>query len=148
MEKKLLIICYVYPPDKGVGGRRWSKFAKQLAKDGNKVFVITATPDEKGNFSTQDIDGVRVKRLKSPYPKILRYMKKMNLWHKIKYRLAWRYYENTRKGNIYDPSIDWDRNPGSGYKGADRKGTDKKYCCYSSALQTHVLCLKTKNTIS
>ena len=55
MEKKLLIISYVYPPDNSVGGRRWSKFAKCLAETGNKVFVITATPDKNNEYSTQNL---------------------------------------------------------------------------------------------
>ena len=105
-----MIVSYVYPPNKGVGGRRWSMFAKDLAKSGNEVFVITATPDENGNFSGQKIDGVTITRVKSPYPNILRYMGKMNLFHKIQYRLTRKYYRLTQKGNIFDTSVGWDVN--------------------------------------
>jgi len=110
MEKKLLIISYVYPPDNGIGGRRWSKFAKCLAERGNKVFVITATPDKDNDYSTQVLDGAEVHRVKSPYPRILRFMGKMNLWNKIDYKLSKAYFSFINKGNIYDTSIGWDKN--------------------------------------
>lgn len=40
--EKLLIICYTFPPAPGIGGRRWAKFSKYLAKTGYEVHVISA----------------------------------------------------------------------------------------------------------
>lgn len=40
--RNILIISYVFPPYPGVGGRRWSKFAKYLYRSGYNVFVIAA----------------------------------------------------------------------------------------------------------
>jgi len=109
MEKKLLVVSYVYPPDKGVGGRRWSKFAKPLTESGNKVFIITATPDENNKFTIQDDDGVTIHRIKSPYPNVLRFLGKMSFWNRIQYRLLKTWFLLTTKGNIYDTSIGWDK---------------------------------------
>ena len=36
----LLLICLEFPPVRGIGGRRWAKFAKELARRGHPVHVI------------------------------------------------------------------------------------------------------------
>ncbi len=41
----LSIYCYKYPPNKGVGGRRWYMFANRLIDLGYKVRIITRFPD-------------------------------------------------------------------------------------------------------
>jgi glycosyltransferase involved in cell wall biosynthesis len=108
-DKKLLIVAYRYPPDKTVGSRRWTKLSRQLSKKGNKVFVITATPNDNNLFCTENIDGIVTYRIKSKYPAILKYFGKMNLCHKIKYALYKKYYFATRKGNIHDAAIGWNK---------------------------------------
>ena len=40
----LIIVCYNFPPFPGIGGRRWAKFAKFLARKGHTVHVISARP--------------------------------------------------------------------------------------------------------
>ncbi len=43
MENKnsnILIVCWDFPPNHGIGGRRWSKFAKSMIKENHGVFVI------------------------------------------------------------------------------------------------------------
>jgi glycosyltransferase involved in cell wall biosynthesis len=42
LQRSLLLINYSFPPYVGVGGRRWAKLAKYLAKDNVKVYVIHA----------------------------------------------------------------------------------------------------------
>lgn len=42
---KLSIYCYKYPPNKGVGGRRWHLFANRLIDLGYKVRIISRFPD-------------------------------------------------------------------------------------------------------
>ena len=36
----ILLICHGFPPVRGIGGRRWAKFAKELARRGYTVHVI------------------------------------------------------------------------------------------------------------
>lgn len=40
MSSKVLIIASVFPPNPGIGGRRWAKFAKGISEDGYEIFVI------------------------------------------------------------------------------------------------------------
>ena len=40
MNKKVLILAYKFPPMVTIGTRRWAKFAKYLAEEGYKVFVL------------------------------------------------------------------------------------------------------------
>ena len=42
LNKKILLICFSFPPFPGIGGRRWAKFAKHLANQGFKVYVLAA----------------------------------------------------------------------------------------------------------
>ena len=50
---KILLVCYSFPPNPGVGGRRWAKFAKYLVKSGHYVEVINAklTTDKLSTWS-------------------------------------------------------------------------------------------------
>lgn len=41
-KKNILIVCFSFPPFPGIGGRRWAKFAKQLAKNDFNVHVLSA----------------------------------------------------------------------------------------------------------
>jgi hypothetical protein len=47
----ILIICHGFPPVPGIGGRRWAKFAKELARRGHPVHVIRSTGPEHGPIS-------------------------------------------------------------------------------------------------
>lgn len=42
VEKNILLVCFSFPPFPGIGGRRWAKFAKYLAKENVKVNVLAA----------------------------------------------------------------------------------------------------------
>lgn len=39
-SKNILIVCWDFPPNNGIGGRRWAKIVKQLVKNGYEVDVI------------------------------------------------------------------------------------------------------------
>jgi len=58
---KFLIINFSFPPYPGTGGRRWSKFSKELVKLGHSVNVIGAYNDT-AKFSswTQEINDVNI----------------------------------------------------------------------------------------
>ena len=72
MNKKVLIVCYSFPPYPGIGGRRWAKFSKYIKLLGTEVFVISSKNpfNEKSNWTT-DIEGINVTRLPLIYPKAL-----------------------------------------------------------------------------
>jgi hypothetical protein len=58
-NKKFLIVCWSFPPNPGIGGRRWAKFVKYLIKDGYEVFIIK----EKIESSISDnqwLDGLNI----------------------------------------------------------------------------------------
>ena len=71
--KKVLIIAYKFPPAHGVGGRRWAKFAKYLAREGYEVYVITSKFPS-GDISWEDdvqSEHIRVFNYKSMFPTFL-----------------------------------------------------------------------------
>jgi glycosyltransferase involved in cell wall biosynthesis len=53
-KKKVLIICYSFPPYPGIGGRRWGKFAKYFAQQNIECHVISAT-----NHNTKQSEWVK-----------------------------------------------------------------------------------------
>jgi len=107
MGKSVLIVSYTFPPSTNVGGRRWSKMVRHLATVGNKVHVLTATPNEKGEFDISDKDGIIIHRINSGYPEVLTNYKISSFAQKVKYALTVKYLSLTNKGNIYDKSVCW-----------------------------------------
>lgn len=55
---KIVILCYSYPPNPGVGGRRWAKFSKYLKRLGHEVVVITVEPG-KGKLLSNYMNDVK-----------------------------------------------------------------------------------------
>ena len=39
-DKKILLICWDFPPNNGIGGRRWAKLIKYLAKSDVECHVM------------------------------------------------------------------------------------------------------------
>ncbi len=107
MGKSVLIVSYTFPPSTNVGGRRWSKMVHHLASAGNKVHVLTATPNEKSEYDTSSKDGITIHRINGGYPEILANYKISSFVQKVKYALTVRYLNLTNKGNIYDKSVCW-----------------------------------------
>jgi len=71
-NKNILIIAYKFPPMGGIGTRRWAKFAKYLAKDGYKVYVLTINYKkiDKVNWlkDIENNENIIIHRIKSAYP--------------------------------------------------------------------------------
>ncbi len=111
-KRHILIINFDFPPNQGIGGRRWAKLAKQLAHEGFIVQVIKADA-VKGNVKSTWADDamhphIHVHSLPRTYPQILSHPKS-DLLSKIRYRLAKREIEKTEPGTIYDISIGWNK---------------------------------------
>lgn len=111
-SKRFLLINFDFPPNQGIGGRRWAKLAKALAAQGHEIFVIKAAPiarNKNSNWS-EDVQHDRIHVLEIPrtYPTSISHPSG-NLLGKIRFRLdRWRLLL-TERGTIYDQSIGWDK---------------------------------------
>lgn len=106
--KHILLICFTFPPNPGIGGRRWAKFAKFLSQENFTIHTITS-PHSGDQISkwTDTIDN---------NPAILRYevpdgypvwQPSQQIWGKIRNRFTyWRLLASTQ-GTPYDRSIFW-----------------------------------------
>lgn len=100
--KRILIVAYSFPPQGGIGGRRWAKFAKQFLRSGIEVEVISADmPTETDSSWTADVDGIPVFRFKTSFPASLK-MQPARLIDKVRYRMALRKMVLKTKGTPYD----------------------------------------------
>ncbi len=57
-QKSVLLICWDFPPNYGIGGRRWAKFTKCLLKDGYIIHVIKSKSSKVNMISSwvKDVD--------------------------------------------------------------------------------------------
>lgn len=104
MIEKIAIVCYDFPPNWGVGGRRSAKLAKGLAKRGVEVYVIKAEPlDNKVSPWTEDVrsENIHISTVKRKHPKILSRPKK-DILSRLKYKLALFGTKIKHKGTPYD----------------------------------------------
>lgn len=109
-SKRLLIICYAFPPYPGIGGRRWAKFAKYLTKKGYAIDVICSeNPFNSQSQWLNDVSGnkkITVHQLPVKYPQVI--LKGVNgLGDKIKYRF-WKYIlQLSSKGTVFERTLFW-----------------------------------------
>lgn len=106
--KHILLISYTFPPYPGIGGRRWAKFAKYLAKEGYTVHVICAkNPHKNISFHTCDVQSDRIKTytFNSRYPTILQNIHPKTLVEKITYKFWMKLLQFLENGFVYDKAI-------------------------------------------
>ncbi|EMI24760.1 glycosyltransferase family protein [Rhodopirellula europaea] len=108
-----LIANYGFPPNPGVGGRRWVKFAKYLAKAGHQVHVIHATA-EGAATSTWEDDANTAGITRHDLPR--KYVfdnphfgnnQRVAITHRIKQRVARSWYQATSNRRFYDQAFRW-----------------------------------------
>ncbi len=108
-KKKVLIISYTFPPKSGIGGRRWAKFAKYLAKMDYLVYVICAKHNnskESEWFSDVKDKRIKIFQFDTGLPDCLENLP-INVWQKLSYRF-WTYYlKIISKGRLYDKAFFW-----------------------------------------
>jgi len=106
----ILIINYDFPPNAGIGGRRWAKFAKQLAALGYEVHVIKADAivNNVASVWEDDVkhDRIHVHSLRRYYPLAFSHPK-TDIISRIVYRFYKWKLERQEAGTIYDISIGW-----------------------------------------
>ncbi len=61
-KKNILIVCFSFPPFPGIGGRRWAKFAKQLANNNYNIHVLAA--ENSSNEKSEWIDDTKQPNIK------------------------------------------------------------------------------------
>ncbi len=109
--KKILLVAFHFPPNPGIGSRRWAKFAKHLAQQGHEVFVLAAEvlPEHKNDTRwLADVQHERIHtfRLPTNYPAILRGQVK-SFSDKLCYRFALAKVNRNQEGTPYDYSGCW-----------------------------------------
>jgi glycosyltransferase involved in cell wall biosynthesis len=114
VSKKILIICFSFPPNPGIGGRRWAKFAKLLNEPGHDVRVIGKKPTSSNlNSSNWESDTEtyidRIQYIPTTYPEILRTVP-LTILAKLKYRLALLWVKGMTNANYFDHSNYWSDN--------------------------------------
>jgi hypothetical protein len=111
-QNHILLVNYDFPPNHGIGGRRWGKFARQLAHFGYVVHVLKAEPLPKGADSAWKEDvihaNIRITSLPRQYPSAFSHPGS-DLLSKMKYRIHKWNLERIVEGTIYDLSIGWSK---------------------------------------
>lgn len=107
----ILIVSHTFPPYKGIGGRRWAKFAKELAQRGHHVHVIhSAGPAElKGSLWNEDVrhPGIHAHPLPQRYPTVLFKRPLTTIAEKVMYRAWSRMLPMIARGNWLDKGVRW-----------------------------------------
>lgn len=107
-----LLINYDFPPNPGIGGRRWAKIAKYLAQSGHHIHVVKADFPNGMHPSAweNDVvnDHIHVYNAPRKYPTALSHPQ--SSWTgKIKFHIQKRIMLWREKGTIFDQSIGWDK---------------------------------------
>jgi glycosyltransferase involved in cell wall biosynthesis len=104
----LLLLCHAFPPVPGIGGRRWAKFARELARRGHPVHVVRATPDPQVPPSLWSADaeqaGITAYPLPVRYPQVLRRIPVTGLVDKLRYHAWMKLLPRLTPGNWFDPA--------------------------------------------
>ncbi len=102
----ILLICHFFPPVFDIGGRRWAKFAKELARRGHPVHVIRTTkrPNERDSLWAKDAEHPNIHHHPIPnrYPAVMTRWPLTSLWDKLAYRFWLKVLPLFTKGNYYD----------------------------------------------
>ena len=105
----ILIVSYTFPPYKGIGGRRWAKFAKALAQRGHPVHVIHSAGAEelKGSLWNADVvhPDIHTHPLPQRYPTVLFKRPLTTVAEKVMYRVWSRVLPMITRGNWLDKSV-------------------------------------------
>jgi len=112
MVEKVLIVNFDFPPNEGIGGRRWAKLAKGLAAKGVEVHVVKADAlQAKSNSPWQyDVQHHLITTISLPrtYPKVLQKLPS-TIFEKLSYKWQTFWLYQSCKGTIYDISLGWER---------------------------------------
>jgi glycosyltransferase involved in cell wall biosynthesis len=103
----IILINFDFPPNYGIGGRRWGKFAKELATLKIHVHVIKAEKkDNRNSHWTKDVDSefIHVYELKRK-AELDRWRVGIGILDKITYKIALAFNKWLDKGTPFDLAI-------------------------------------------
>jgi len=105
---KIVIISYTFPPQAGVGGRRWAKFCKYFVKRGADVQVLTGPITKPSKSWMDDTHSYqdKISKVSNPRGAALKVIPE-TISEKIKYRLALQRAKRKTKGNYFDSTVSW-----------------------------------------
>jgi hypothetical protein len=111
-NSRLLLLCYEFPPYPSIGGRRWAKFAKYLARLGYKVQVIAAKyplPQQANSNWQKDIENpfIQVHYLDSHYPYNV-FQRSNSFLNRLSRKLYTKFLEYKGKGIVQDKAFFWE----------------------------------------
>lgn len=111
-KKHIILVNYDFPPNKGIGGRRWGKLAKEFAEQNCIVHVVKADAisDTDKSVWSEDVNNknIFVHSLPRVYPQILLSQPK-SFFEKLQYRKALNFVKKNFKGTTYDISLGWEK---------------------------------------
>ena len=106
---RILIWAYKYSPQSGVGGRRWRKFAKYLARQGHEVVIATSFENvSQGQKPLDLVENVFIYRIGSLGQKL---HLGLSRWSRFYQRVANRFFWiwNRKVLGHFDPGETWGR---------------------------------------
>ena len=110
-KKHIIIVNYDFPPNKGIGGRRWGYLAKEFADQNFIVHVVKAdamSDTDKSVWSEEVMsNNIFVHSLPRVYPQVL-LTQPTSFFKKIQYKKALHLVKKKYKGTPYDISLGWE----------------------------------------
>lgn len=111
-KKHIIIVNYDFPPNKGIGGRRWGKLATEFAEQNCIVHVVKAEAisDTDKSVWSEEVKNknIFIHSLPRVYPSIL-LTNPSNFFDKLKCRKALNFVKKNFKGTPYDISLGWEK---------------------------------------
>ena len=109
LHRPILLICHGFPPVRGIGGRRWAKFAKELARRGYPVHVIRSVGSKGRLDSLWSADAASPGIIHHPippnYPVVLHKRPITSFTEKVMYRVWSKLLPLLVKGNFHDSTV-------------------------------------------
>lgn len=116
VTRHVIVLCHDFPPNSGIGGRRWGLLARGMADRGWRVHVVKADPlpDEDDSPWRDQVKhpNIEVHSLPRGYPQILSYRRRRSflgsLVDKIRFRVTLAWVRSVYPGTPYDISLGWE----------------------------------------
>lgn len=109
--KNIVVVNFSFPPYPGIGGRRWAKLTKYIAKNDYTIHVICSkNPFKTISSYIKDVQSNNILLYPLPlrYPSVILNSPK-SIIDKILYRFFLSYLKFAVKGNYYDKAIFWEK---------------------------------------